>query len=216
MVSSAAMDNQVLNWPSEEARLWTTNSLARLCGRSDVLAVIFFGSSVRPVTRSGDLDCLIIYSKVAPPLGRVPIDVDVRCYKADSVPDLIEKGHDLLGWALRFGVLVCEEGLYWTQLREEWSAKLPFPAASVAEERAVRAERLVEKLRAVGDEDAAAEQFLSVLTHRARASLLRSGVYPISRPELPDQLRGIDETALARELELALEDRHARAQESVD
>jgi hypothetical protein len=37
--------------------------------------------------------------------------------------------------------------------------------------------------------------------------LIRQGVYPASRPELPGQLRSIDETELADKLEEALRER---------
>jgi len=48
---------------------------------------------------------------------------------------------------------------------------------------------------------------LAALTQRARARLIRAGIYPQSRPELPDQLIGIGEHDLARELSDLL---HAR------
>ena len=93
---------------------------------------------------------------------------------------------------------------YWSDLRQEWIPKLPFPSAVVAEQRAERAEGLLRKLQAIGDEDASAEQYLSVLTHRARSFLLRRDVFPISRPELAGQLRQAGQSELAVQLELAM------------
>jgi hypothetical protein len=58
----------------------------------------------------------------------------------------------------------------------------------------------------IGDADAAREQALSYLTHLARAELLEKGVYPASRPELPEQLRKIGDHHLARRLDCLLED----------
>jgi hypothetical protein len=54
-----------------------------------------------------------------------------------------------------------------------------------------------------------------LLTHRARAALLRAGVFPASRPELPAQLRQIRESTLAKDLEAALKDRWQRSQTPV-
>lgn len=58
----------------------------------------------------------------------------------------------------------------------------------------------------LGDADAAREQALSYLTHSARAELLEAGVYPASRPELPEQLRSIGDYLLAGRLERILEE----------
>ncbi len=40
-----------------------------------------------------------------------------------------------------------------------------------------------------------------MLTHSAHERLLRAGVFPYSRPELPRQLRSIGENNLSKELE---------------
>ena len=60
---------------------------------------------------------------------------------------------------------------------------------------------------AAGDRDAAAELRASMLTHLARAALSGAAVFPQSRPELPGQLRGIGEQALADQLDEALAQR---------
>jgi hypothetical protein len=75
------------------------------------------------------------------------------------------------------------------------------------DERVSRAWRLYRELSEIGDEDAAQEQRLSAVTLDARACLIRQGIYLASRPELPEKLRGIDETGMAEELEAALRDR---------
>jgi hypothetical protein len=66
-----------------------------------------------------------------------------------------------------------------------------------------------------GDSDAAHEQLVTLLTHRAWASLLRNNVHPASRPELPDQLRSVGEQSLANSLEQALRERAKRANEDI-
>ena len=55
------------------------------------------------------------------------------------------------------------------------------------------------------DESAADDLILAALTQFARERLITNGVFPASRPELPDQLRKIDESdALADMLEEAM------------
>ena len=45
----------------------------------------------------------------------------------------------------------------------------------------------------IGDESAADDLILAALTQFARKRLIENGVFPASRPELPDQLREIDQ-----------------------
>lgn len=161
------------------------------CANPCVLAVVAIGSAVRMVNASDDVDFLLIYEADELPLGPIPMDVDVLKYAAATVDDKIASGHDLLGWAMQFGVLLCERDGYWSRLTERWINRIPLPSPNQAEDRAARARRLTEDLRLIGDLEAAAEQYISWLTHDARARLIRSGVYPASRPELAGQLRQI-------------------------
>ena len=133
--------------------------------------------------------------------------MDVRVYDGNAVPALIEAGHDLLGWALRYGRLICEHDDYWTQLQARWQMNPPLPDPAIAERRASKAEASYRELRRLGDVDAAHEQLISLLTHKAWARLLRSGVYPASRPELPAQLSSIGDQSLAKRLKKVLRER---------
>ncbi|HEX2205484.1 MAG TPA: hypothetical protein VHG91_19390, partial [Longimicrobium sp.] len=129
-----------------------------------------------------------------------PLDVDVRGYERATVDEEIARGHEVLGWAVRFGVALWERDGFWSTLAERWRGRLPLPSAEAAEERAARAHRFSGELRAAGDEDAAREEWTTALTQRARARLIRAGVFPASRPELPEQLIAIGERGLAAEL----------------
>jgi hypothetical protein len=201
------LEQIIRHWPSAHAREWAFRVAADLCADPSILAFVALGSAVRPVEAAQDLDFLVVFRDSQPKLGPIPLDVDLRAYSADLVNDKIEAGHDLLGWALHFGVPICEQSSYWTDLSNDWKGRIPLPSAEKANERAARARRLVDELRAVGDWEAAAEQLVSCLTHQARARLVRVGVYPASRPELPAQLRDIGEHSLATELASALNDR---------
>jgi hypothetical protein len=207
---SVWIEDLIRFWPSPRARKWTVNTVRRLCAHSSIAAVVAVGSAVRGERHAQDVDLVVVYRGTHPTFGPVPLDVDVRAYDSETVNEKIAAGHDLLGWALHFGVLVCEQQAYWSRLREAWKGRIPFPSATEADERAARAARLTRELRAVGDLEAAAEQYLSWLTHDARARLIRSGVYPASRPELPGQLRDVGEYATAEMLATALADRSRR------
>ncbi|HEX8671432.1 MAG TPA: hypothetical protein VF710_06065 [Longimicrobium sp.] len=202
------LDDAIRSWPSPEAREWSRRMVHTACANPDVLAVVAIGSAVRAVEAADDVDFLIVRaSEETPELGPLPLDVDVLAYPAALVDDKLAAGHDLLGWAVQFGVLVYERQRFWSCLTERWMNRVPLPSADHAAERAARARRLTEELRAVGDLDAAAEQNVWWLTQDARARLIRAGVYPASRPELAEQLRGIGAYPQADELEAALADR---------
>ena len=200
---------RVRRWPSAEARAWVEDLVAMLCDDERVSAVVIYGSSVRDAAGSSDIDLLFVHEGAPPELALPPLDVDARGYERSTVEAEVARGHEVLGWALRYGVLVWERDGFWSSLAARWRGAAPLPSADAAEERAARALRTSEDLRSAGDDDAAREQLLVALTQRARARLIRAGVYPRSRPELPLQLRTIGEGALAAELSRLIESRAA-------
>jgi len=199
----------VRRWPSQNAKEWVERFIPDACSDPSVLAVVAFGAGVRTACFTADIDLLVIYERPKPSVQGRPIDVDIRWYERSQAESFIADGQELLAWVLQFGELVCEHKGYWTKLRKEWLGRMPFPSAEVADARVERAWRLFNELEAMGDEDAAEEQRLVALTQEARALLIRRGVYPASRPELPEQLRSIGEIALADKLESALREREA-------
>ena len=52
--------------------------------------------------------------------------------------------------------------------------------------------RMATRLLDVGDVEAASEELLFGTSHVARAVLLKHGTFPLSRPEIPSQLKEID------------------------
>lgn len=204
----------VLRWPTSVARDWAMDVLPQLCQHPSVLAVVALGSTVRPAESSFDFDCLYVYRGLRPDMPASPIEVDLRAFEFSQVDSLISDGNDLLVWSLRLGRMLCERDSYWSRLKESWESRLPFPSAAVAEKRAERADTILADLRRVGDSDAIIDQQVAVLTHRARAALLRKKVFPASRPELPAQLRAVGERVLAGELEVAIRERNALAHSS--
>jgi len=201
----------VKRWPTEAARAWAAQAFSEMCGNPQVVAVVLLGSTIRKTDSSFDLDCLYIYEGERLRFPPTPVEVDLRGFNASDVDRLIEEGNGLLVWSIRFGISICERGDYWSRLRNRWLQTLPFPSAEIAEKRAERAELLLKELRDSGDNDAALEQLVTALTHRARAALLRAGVFPASRPELPKQLRNIAEHDLASMLSAAIAERNIMA-----
>ncbi len=194
-------------WPSVAAREWVEQLIQMACDRADIPAIVAFGSIVRDVSFSADVDMLFVYGSEKPSFATPPLDVDVKAYRKTDVESLIARGHELLCWSIRFGTVLHQKDRYWSDLQQTWARHLPLPSAAVAEERADRASRLLEDLGVIGDDDAVQEQTITMLTQFARARLIRADVFPASRPELPKQLRSIGESALASRLTDALEKR---------
>jgi len=195
-------------WPSTYAKEWVENFVQRLCRQPDIWTIVIFGSVIRPNAKYClDVDLLIIYQNDRPNFASPPLDVDIRSYRREDVESLITEGYEVLGWTIRFGEVLYEKDKYWTTLCDKWKDHLPLPSARIADKRAERAKQLFEDIKVIGDEDAAEEQFIAMLTQMARACLIRSGIYPASRPELPDQLKSVGKYRLASQLEEVLQKR---------
>ena len=198
---------EILRWPTERSRDWTRKLVNSARAIRGVLAVVAIGSAVRPNVSSADLDLILIHSDSEPLGEKAPLEIDLRAFSAADVDAQIASGHDLLGWAVKFGGVLFQRNHYWDELVNSWSDRLPLPSPAVARERAVCAQRRLTKVLEFGDTDAAEEQAASYLTHLARAELLDRGVYPASRPELPSQLRAIGNFQIADWLDAVLQNK---------
>ncbi|MCY4455198.1 MAG: hypothetical protein OXC56_02680 [Chloroflexi bacterium] len=197
----------VRSWPSKAAWEWTRDAVAAARRDMAVDAIVATGSAIRDVERTDDLDLVLVYRERRPTLSRPPMDVDVRQYERADVPRLLKSGHDYLAWTVRFGRPLFERDGTWAALRADWIDRVATPSADEARVRAQKMQRLRDDMLAVGDHDAAADLEISMLTHLARAALSEAGVFPLSRPELPGQLRDIGDHALADRLDQALRHR---------
>lgn len=198
----------VRSWPSSGARQWTIDAVAVAIHHSAIRAIVASGSCVRDVANCDDLDLVLVYRKCRPTLPRPPIGVDLQQHEVAEVPQKLEGGHDFLSWAVRFGRPLFERDRWWSRLRADWNDRLSLPSAAEARKRARRAQQLHQEMQALGDHDAAMENYVSMLTHLARAALSDAGIVPWSRPELAHQLRGIGEQLLADRLDDALARRY--------
>lgn len=206
-LASDAID-QIYRWPTPRSKAWIIDFLNSCHPNDNILAVVAVGSSVRPTVSSADLDLLVVCRDPARLKAKPPIEVDLRAYTGSELDTLISSGNDMLGWAVNFGRLLFQRESFWDAVLRKWRQHLPFPSAETAGRRADDAFRHLINVFESGDLDAAHEQALSYVTHLARAELLRRGVYPTSRPELPKQLRAVACPGLAASLESLLDPGH--------
>lgn len=203
------MTRDILRWPTERSRRWLHAFLRSAEDDTNLLALVAIGSAVRPAVASDDLDLLAVCRNRAAHREKAPIEVDLRPVEADNLDAGVRAGDPLLVWAVRFGRPLFDRERTWADLSRRWRNSLPLPDPAVADRRAAAARKIMEVLREMGDEDAFRENRLTWLTHRARARLIRAGVHPHSRPELPAQLREIGDAPLAETLDTALHQRLA-------
>ena len=201
------MTRDILRWPTEHSREWLHTFLHRAEDDTNLLALVAIGSAIRPAVESDDLDLLAVCRDRSAHREKAPIEVDLRPVELGRFDAGIRAGDPLLVWAVRFGRPLFDRERTWADLSRRWRDSLPLPDPAVADRRAAAARKIMEVLREMGDEDAFRENRLTWLTHRARASLIRAGVHPLSRPELPAQLRELGDTPLSEELDAALRQR---------
>ena len=197
-------------WPDDAALEWTRQAVARADSEAAIMTIVATGSAVRDADSSDDLDLVLVYRSHRPALARPPVSVDLRQYEQADVEPRLAAGHDYLSWTVRFGRALFERDSWWTRLRNEWNGRLSLPSVAESLKRADKARHYFEEMSAAGDASTAADFELSMLTHLGRAALSRAGVFPKSRPEMADQLRGVGDEDLADRLSAALADRSAQ------
>ena len=194
-----------IRWPTEASMQWTESFLDSARDDLSITAVIAIGSAVRPNAAAADLDLLVICRAPLNLKGSRPMEVDLRVYRVDDVDRLIAEGHDVLGWAIKFGKVVFQRSGFWDMTLSRWKNDLPLPSPETPRVRARETRRRFLNVLEIGDVDAALEQAISYFTHLAWADLLERGIFPASRRELPSQLRDIDSQILADSLESLLD-----------
>ena len=209
-MNRAVLKRMICRWPTAASFHWLASFLERAEIDPNVVAVIVVGSAARPLVASDDLDLMVLCHDVKLLREKAPVEIDVRKANVDDVEKNIRARQDLAIWAARFGRPLLDKDGIWNGITRRWRDRLPLPDPAVALDRAAAARTRMEKMCAVGDEEARAELEISYRTHRARAALADAGVQPASRPELSSQLRELGETALAVDLERALSNRRNR------
>lgn len=150
------------------------------------------GAAVRPIS---DLDVLIVAEDV-PYLGT---GIDVVAIAPCRLRERALSGDDFVQWALRFGVPLSGRS-WWLALNRELSPRVPWPDAERKFELASRRLNVIDDLVAMGDGEAAQYELRFAFSLIARGLLLDAGLFPLSRPELPDQLDSVGHGWWARNL----------------
>ena len=170
-------------------------------GLANTATVVLVGSGARGVRNPrSDIDILVLHDDGHRIRLKRPGDIHLQQVSRSKFLRRLEKGDDYPCWALRLGVPLHDPDGWWaeqvaTELHSphwpDWRAKV---------EHARKRMRMASELLDTGDVDAASEEFLFAASHLARATLLRHGVFPLSRPELPSQIDAAD-PGLARLLQ---------------
>jgi predicted nucleotidyltransferase len=151
------------------------------------VAVVLIGSAARDTaTAQSDLDLLVLATPQLE-VPRTPDRLHVQSMDEQVFLERLKSGDDFAAWCVRFGVPI-SASKFWLELTSspaaavwpDWHQKIPHAAR-----RLVLASSLVE----TGDVDAATEEALYAATHTGRAILLKKDTFPLSRPEMIQQLR---------------------------
>ena len=162
-------------------------------GLTDTATVVLVGSGARGTMNGrSDVDILVLHDDGRRIRLERPGDVHVQQDSRWRFLRRLEDGDDYPGWALRFGILIHDSDGWWAKHVAaevdnphwpDWRAKMGH-----AKKRMCLASQMLD----VGDIDAASEELMFAASHVARAALLKHGVFPLSRPELPSQLEAIE------------------------
>ena len=196
----------VRRWAGDSER-WLDAFLKTAAHDSSIISIVAIGSAVRERGhRRSDFDLLVVYQGQRPRL-EAPVEVDVRLVGVGLMDEQIAQGHEVLCWALKFGMVLFDRAGLWRNLQQSWGHRLPLPSAARAGERGRQALARARDMLEAEDISAADDLLLAALTQFVRERLIRNGVFPASRPELPDQLREISkDDPLAGLLEDAMRD----------
>ena len=162
-------------------------------GLADGATVVLVGSGARGVRNPrSDIDVLVLHGDDRRIRLKRPGDVHLQQDSRSRFLKRLKDGDDYPGWALRFGTPLRDPGGWWTAHAAAEIENPHWPDWRPKVEHARKRIRMAFELLEVGDVDAASEELLFAASHVARAILLKQGVFPLSRPELPSQLKDVD------------------------
>lgn len=169
--------------------------------------VVLIGSYARnTVTWRSDVDILVITPLPNPLRISVPHGVHVHFEDKEEFVSKFHNGDDYAVSSVRYGKLLYDRTNFWNSLREGLETT-KWPSWSDKINHAERRLKLGHDLLDMGDLDAATEEYLLAATQLARTTLLQCGIYPLSRPEISEQLVAIGHGGLAADITLLIEGR---------
>ena len=162
-------------------------------GLADTATVVLIGSAARGAMNvRSDIDILVLDDGERRIRLKSPGDVHLQQYSRSRFLNRLEDGDDYPGWALRFGIPMRDPDGWWASQVAAEVANPHWPDWHPKVDHARKRMRVASELLDVGDVDAASEELMFAATHVARAALLKHGIFPLSRPELPYQLQDIE------------------------
>jgi hypothetical protein len=169
---------------------------------SQANSLLVSGSTARRSrTAISDLD----YHLIGQPVDTRDLsrELDVHVLSAAELESRVLAGDDFVQWSLRFGWVVFDDGAVRAGItlisqRDLW------PDVARKRDHATKSLELARRFVASGDLDAALAQVRTALSLAARTYLLAFNVFPLSRAELPGQLRATGRTDVAAALESSI------------
>ncbi len=167
-------------------------------GLANTATVVLVGSGARGVRNPrSDIDILVLHDDGRRIRLKRPGDIHLQQVSRSKFLGRLENGDDYPSWALRLGVPLHDPDGWWAEQVAAELGSPHWPDWRAKVEHARKRMRMASELLDTGDVDAASEEFLFAASHVSRATLLRHGVFPLSRPELPSQVDS-DDPGLAR------------------
>lgn len=161
-------------------------------------SVALTGSTARNRrTQISDLDYHLVGPR--PDVSDLPGDVDLYVGMPDRFWRKLRSGDDFVQWTLRFGCILFDAGPFRDGLRVIATEGI-WPNGESKLARIPELTGLAQRLIKMGDRDAGQDQVRAALTAFARGLLLTAGVFPLSRSELPGQLKAIGRHDVASRL----------------
>jgi predicted nucleotidyltransferase len=179
-----------------------TGALLGRFGVGKCAAFALTGSTARNQrTGISDLDYHVIGEP--PEFRDLPDDIDMVAYDAGTLFEKLRAGDDYAQWTLRYGCILHDTGVFRRALMIISEEQL-WPSSDEKLGRIPEHVALARRLVDAGDREGAQAEARATFTSAARAVLLRAGVFPLSRRELPEQLRSCGFDWLATQLELTI------------
>lgn len=170
-------------------------------GRLSDATVILIGSVARNVaTPESDIDVLVIAPERLSRWDDSPPGLHLLLSTRSRFVERLGSGDDFPQWVARFGRVLSDESNWWPRFLRD-PALEQFPNWKRKRDQGADRLSLASDLYKAGDYDHAQEEYLLSTGHVVRSVLLRAGLFPLSRPELQQQLRDADVDELADALE---------------
>lgn len=136
----------------------------------------------------------------------LPADIDLYADDVDRFWAKLRKGDDFAHWSVWYGCVLFDSGVIreaatYVAEQDAW----PGPDRKLRQAR--NALDFAEQVAESGDYGAALEQTRGALSLVARWGLLSSGVFPLARDELPEQLEQLGQARLAADLRRSIRER---------